>query len=508
MLCRNESNKGEAKHMSVKSEIDRIKGNISDAYEAAEEKGATIPTAENSANLPRTIMSIPNGEIQDGSVTTAKLADSAVTAAKIAEGVIPSKTSDLTNDSGFAAKDEIEPAIDRSDNIFYFTNTASRTVGGLTLEFLSKSSVRINGTPAGYVYLGIMGGTGDKVGTVVNSADSFSGTYSVRINQSDGTGTSLRYGALKAAGTNFADGATVSIEDQYFSLRILPNQTYTDYIVEVMLTPTEAPKAFIPYDEVIGAVDTIARSSLATPERFIELSNQVQPQKILTWIDDDTASDTAIQSVMDIADELGIRCTFASITGNWTAAIVNKLKEAQNKGFHIISHGHSSHTFWRTESLLTLDGDLALSLSELRQNGFIDSDMIAYPGGVVGRTDIDITKIARKWCRCGVQDYVAAGGKYFTGYGKGRYLINRKIIDKSAHADAAYYTDALDAFSDHDAPWYLFATHAAQSDQFDADLMKTILQYAMANGWTIMTLNEAYKYRERYYRIQEMFGLN
>ena len=403
----------------------------------------------------------------------------------------------------------LDPALDRSDNIFYFTDTTNRTVGGLTLEFLSNSSVKVNGTPTNYLYLGIMGGDGDKKGVVVNSKEAYSGSFSLRLVESGGTGAGLRYGAAKVAGTAMNNDETVTLEDQYFSFRIVPTKTYTDYIVEIMLTPTEEPEAFHPYNEVLGANDPVARS-YATPERFVDLCNHVQPQKILTWIDDDTSNTTAIQSVMDIADELGIRCSFASITGNWTTAIVDKLKEAQNKGFHIFSHGHSSHSFWRdtSKTLLDLDGDLALSLYELRQNGFVDSDMIAYPGGVVSARP-DITKIARKWCRCGVQDYVAAGGKYITGYGKGRYLINRKIIDKSVHADAAYYTEALDAFSDNDAPWYLFATHSAQtSTTFDADLVKAILQHAMDNGWTIMTLNEAFHYRERYYQIQEMFGLN
>lgn len=513
--------------MSIRSQIDRINSNIAAAYTACSEKGATMPVTENSDNLAGTIAGISSLSfeiaaekpvsniktnviylIPNSGAQTENIYDEWIYVNNAWE-LIGSTAVDLSQYAQKSDVDAIDPALDRSDNIFYFTDTTNRTVGGLTLEFLSKSSVKINGTPTGYVYLGIMGGTGDKVGAVVNSADSFSGTYSVRINQSGGTGAALRYGALKAAGTNFADGATVTLEDQYFSFRVIPNKTYTDYIVEVMLTPTEEPEVFHPYKEVLGAVDPVARSR-TTADHFVNLCNQVQPQKILTWIDDDTASGTAIQSVMDIAEELGIRCSFASITGNWTTAIIEKLKEAQNKGFHIFSHGHSSHSFWRdtSKTLLDLDGDLALSLSELRQNGFVDSDMIAYPGGVVSARP-DITKIARKWCRCGVQDYVSAGGKYITGYGNGRYLINRKIIDKSVHADAAYYTDALDAFSDNDAPWYLFATHSAQTPTtFDADLVKAILQYAMNNGWTIMTLNEAFNYRERYYRIQEMFGLN
>ncbi len=45
--------------MSVASEIARIKNNIAAAYDEAEAKGATMPAAENSANLADTVASIP-----------------------------------------------------------------------------------------------------------------------------------------------------------------------------------------------------------------------------------------------------------------------------------------------------------------------------------------------------------------------------------------------------------------------------------------------------------------
>lgn len=45
--------------MSISSEISRIEGNIADSYTAAAAKGAAMPETQNSANLPRTIQSIP-----------------------------------------------------------------------------------------------------------------------------------------------------------------------------------------------------------------------------------------------------------------------------------------------------------------------------------------------------------------------------------------------------------------------------------------------------------------
>ena len=57
--------------MSVANEINRIKTNIANAYTKAEEKGATLPTEKNSANLADTIASITAGGGTDISDTTA-----------------------------------------------------------------------------------------------------------------------------------------------------------------------------------------------------------------------------------------------------------------------------------------------------------------------------------------------------------------------------------------------------------------------------------------------------
>lgn len=58
--------------MSVVSEIERIKTNISNAYTELEGKGATIPTEKNSANLPNTIASIQSGGGEAIEITDAR----------------------------------------------------------------------------------------------------------------------------------------------------------------------------------------------------------------------------------------------------------------------------------------------------------------------------------------------------------------------------------------------------------------------------------------------------
>ena len=56
--------------MSIADQITRIKDNISNAYDACNEKGATLPTTQNSANLAATITSIKAGGTGTIDITT------------------------------------------------------------------------------------------------------------------------------------------------------------------------------------------------------------------------------------------------------------------------------------------------------------------------------------------------------------------------------------------------------------------------------------------------------
>lgn len=230
-----------------------------------------------------------------------------------------------------------------------------------------------------------------------------------------------------------------------------------------------------------------------------------EPKKILTWIDDDTPLD-GIASVKTICDNLGVKCTFATITQNWNEALLAMLHQYQKEGFHIACHTEN-HGRWYKDmadggmfTAQEIETDLLTSLEKMRLEGFIDSDMLVYPGSSSGRTDVDTIKIVKKWCRCGV----LAGGSNWGKYGQGKYKINRTFIAKSSY-DVSYYKNLLDSVTDES--WVVFGTHSGSVTDFDSGMVTEILSYALKNGWAIMPLNEALKYREKYYHIQEMLGL-
>lgn len=230
-----------------------------------------------------------------------------------------------------------------------------------------------------------------------------------------------------------------------------------------------------------------------------------EPKKILTWIDDDTPL-PGIETIKSICDNMGIKCTFATITQNWDKPLLDTLHQYQKEGFHITCHTESHGRWYKNMpdgdmfNAQQMETDLLTSLEKMRTEGFIDCDMLVYPGSASGRTDVDTIGIVKKWCRCGV----LAGGTAWEKYGQGKYKINRTFVSKTSH-DASYYENLLDSVSDES--WIVFGTHSGSGSDFDVDMMVEILTYAVEQGWVIMPLNEALKYREKYYLIQEMFGL-
>ena len=229
------------------------------------------------------------------------------------------------------------------------------------------------------------------------------------------------------------------------------------------------------------------------------------PKKILTWVDDDTLL-AGIASVKTICDNLGVKCTFATITQGWTEPLLEVLRQYQREGFHITCHTES-HGRWYKDmpegnmfNAQEMEADLLTSLEKMRSEGFIDCDMLVYPGSAIGRKDVNTLGIVKKWCRCGV----LAGGTTWSKYGQGKYKINRTFIAKSSY-DTSYYKNLLDSVTDEG--WVVFGTHSGSTTDFDSDMVTEILSYALENDWAIMTLNEALKYREKYYHIQEMMGL-
>ena len=81
---------------------------------------------------------VTSAELANGAVTTAKIANGAVTAGKLASGVIPTKTSDLQNDSGFLTQhQDISGKADKATTLagYGITNSYTKSeIDGVFME--------------------------------------------------------------------------------------------------------------------------------------------------------------------------------------------------------------------------------------------------------------------------------------------------------------------------------------------------------------------------------------
>lgn len=319
-----------------------------------------------------------------------------------------------------------------------------------------------------------------------------------RIYSCDETGKEFAYVSTVSLPSNFVKGYVEHTFGQNTLLKCYVDLTAIEYGSR----RTGDGKPFVLRRECF--LPTSSNINVKTLKNVLFAACNTNPQKILTWIDDDTP-ESGIASVKTICDNLGVKCTFATITQGWTDSLLKTLHQYQKEGFHITSHTES-HGRWYKDmpegNMFTaneMEADLLTSLEKMRAEGFVDCDMLVYPGSAVGRTDVNAIGIVKKWCRCGV----LAGGSTWSKYGQGKYKINRTFISKAS--GTAYYTNLLDSVTDEG--WVVFGTHSGSTTDFDADMLTAILSYALANGWAVMPLNEALKYREKYYHIQEMLGL-
>lgn len=236
---------------------------------------------------------------------------------------------------------------------------------------------------------------------------------------------------------------------------------------------------------------------------------------LITWIDDDTvrSSSKGITFVKTLADELGIKCTFACITNTisgddvYSVATKNLLLEYQKEGFQIVSHSATHDAAWKPSSsdysTNHIEEEITESICILKEKGFLQCDYLVTP---FGAHTTEVQNIASKWCKC----LINAGGakKYNKLYGNGRYDINRVFISSVEHSNADYYTSIIDE-AIINGGWIVFGTHSGmntESGGWSAELVKKVLQYAKDKSVRIATLSEAFKIRKPIYDLYDMFN--
>ncbi len=214
---------------------------------------------------------------------------------------------------------------------------------------------------------------------------------------------------------------------------------------------------------------------------------------VLTWIDDDTIPGS-FENAYAIAKELNITMTFACVTDWLTEESTQTLLNYQSEGFQIVTHSasHDNTNIWGSnystgevyDSELA-EQDLQRSLETLKNAGFTDYDYFVTPGAV---EFTEVRELSKKYCKGMIEAAYTTNMNIETIYA---YDLHREFISVEDHADAAYYKDLIDYAYENNA-WLIFGTHSGIAEQWDADLVKEVLQYAINKGFDVQTLAQGF----------------
>lgn len=220
-----------------------------------------------------------------------------------------------------------------------------------------------------------------------------------------------------------------------------------------------------------------------------------EPHAVLTWIDDDTATGY-YENAHEIASEFGINMTFACITSELDDEKIEKLLSYQREGHHITTHSvtHDNMNVWGSNyegtakfDAIKAEEELKVSIDTLKKAGFENCDYFVAPGGVEFQ---QVKDLVAKYCPAMVVTQFSGTLNFNDNIDK--YALHREFIDASSDKELSYYTGLIDEAIKEKA-WIILGTHSGIQEQWDENLVKEVIKYAMAKEIDVKTLHEAYQ---------------
>lgn len=190
------------------------------------------------------------------------------------------------------------------------------------------------------------------------------------------------------------------------------------------------------------------------------------------WIDDD--SSPGVFAVKEIADEVGIRPTFAVIADRMEKYLADSLASWQKQGAGIIVHGFQ-HKSWKNWNEEQINEDIFLSYERLYEQGFDTAKIIKIivpPHGC--NTRAIRTVINRRGCQMITGANLVNNNRY-------SFLLGRINISSDTDMDEMRYI--LQKAYKRKA-YVIFATHSSIPDSFSKEKTKSVLRMAKEIGFS------------------------
>lgn len=313
--------------------------------------------------------------------------------------------------------------------------------------------------------------------------------------------------------------ATAGSTVQKTTLKIPYNAKYIRYSV----LPSRLANVVLRYSNKIrrdhlplGLVEGWYKTAHRQINKLFEMATA---EPIITFIDDDTASVEAVTRFRDVCNELGIKGSYAVITGQ-VERVQNlgaTLLQFEREGFTSIVHcneqsGHvtlpdgSKTSAYLAESrdLALCEQDLVTALQRMQMHEFTDYKLWATPYGV---RDKEMQELAQKW---GLECLISSGrAEYETTEAKyGRFGLSRvslQATDEAGGVTLDQFKQLIDSAVAENG-WLLVTTHMAESAWADnLDRFCELVNYAKGAGMKVKTVNEAWRIRKPIYSLYETF---
>lgn len=242
-------------------------------------------------------------------------------------------------------------------------------------------------------------------------------------------------------------------------------------------------------------------------QKIGKLFKSAADRPILTIIDDDTPSSEGINRLVGLCDELGVKCTFATLTRQFELhpEMPDTIKALERRGYHFVIHGYSQHPKYQDadNNVAICEDDLVRGLQDMHQAGAMDFKYWVTPFGAQSDT---MKRLAKKWgMNCMI---TTKEGIETTKAEQGKWAITRCGLNRT-DAESDITLEGLKGLVDECVSingWILLCTHIANgwSDN-NYSRFKDIVNYARNAGCDIMPLNEAWNKRKPIYDFYENF---
>ena len=254
-------------------------------------------------------------------------------------------------------------------------------------------------------------------------------------------------------------------------------------------------------------IDVIPKDAIRpfNSNNFLKTANE----PLISIVNDGAELISGLESLKNLCDELGIKCTYALLTmlvepthSRFNEEILNLYKQWQLEGFHITTEGETHEEHWKADKLdLSLcEKDVINGLITMRKQGFLNYEHMVVPNSIATKEMQDMIK---KWCKCAI----TGGSKPNISYHDGRFNIHRLFImsDASGGLGLQGYKDVIDNTIENNG-WLVFGLHTSLTNEYDETLVRNVLEYAQSKGIRILPFNQAYSIKESIYTFGEIFN--